>query len=613
MILFMNPINRTLLITLTIPACLVTVGAAFSFGLAGLPQDRQGSRFIDLELHERFDTNDDGRLDREERDLARKEIPPRTPRGRRGGRPGMDRGDEGPRPETLPDALRIDVEDRKSVPRLEGTGLYDRDVLHTLFLEFPENDWHQEMVVFHGTDVEVPAMLSLDGRPIGEVGVSYRGNTSFDMPAKKSFGISIDAYDDDLRLDDRRTLNLLNANGDPSMMREVLFSNIASDHVPAPEANFVRVVVNGTYLGVYGNLEQINKDFTKRTHDTSKGVRWKVPPDFSGGGALTYHGEDPAEYESRYELKTGSAGTEDWKALIELCRILKETPDEEIEELLPKHLDVEETIRFLALDNAFVDSDGYYSRGSDYYVYLDPDGIFHLIPYDNNETFGGGHGPGRGGPGGPGGRGGPPPGFGPGGPPSGAGPGGRPANQERGAPPRGVGSEEQGRDRARGQRGTGRPDSTRGREQRRRGRGPGRGGPGGGGGGMTQTPLALANELETRPVIARILSVEAWRADYLETIREIAETDLDWANLKPRIDAYRALIERDVVQDPFHGDRTGFRRSLYGDDDSLKSFAAERRRFLLKHPELAAEASRTSSEDAASALGSQSGDRSSDR
>ena len=103
---------------------------------------------------------------------------------------------------------------------------------------------------------------------------------------------------------------------------------------------------------------------------------------------------------------------------------------------------------------------------------------------------------------------------------------------------------------------------------------------------MTQTPLALANELETRPVIARILSVEAWRADYLETIREIAETDLDWANLRPRIDAYRVLIENDVARDPFQGDRTGFRRSLYDEQESLRSFVNDRRRFLLDHPEL---------------------------
>lgn len=103
---------------------------------------------------------------------------------------------------------------------------------------------------------------------------------------------------------------------------------------------------------------------------------------------------------------------------------------------------------------------------------------------------------------------------------------------------------------------------------------------------MTQAPLAFADDPGTRPVIARILAVPAWRAEYLETLREIAEVQLAWNTLGPRVDAYRELIEADVIRDPFLGDRTAFLRSLYGDDQSLKSLAAERRRFLLRHADL---------------------------
>ncbi len=560
----------------------LAAGATLSIHTVASSQDRGNPRFQDMLLHDRFDADADGRLDRAERDLAREEAATKPPRRRRGGPPGGRGGEEAPRPETREDAIRIDPADVVAVPRHADTGLYDRDVLHTIFLEFPEDDWHQEMVAFHGTDVEVPARLLLDGRPIGEVGVSYRGNTSFDMPAKKSFGVSIDAYDDDLRIDGHRTLNLLNANGDASMMREVLFSNIASEYVPAPKANFVRVVVNGVYLGVYANVEQINKDFTRTHHGTARGVRWKVPPDFSGGGALAYHGPDPADYTGRYELKTDSAGPEDWDALIEVCRILRETPDEDLEEILPKHLDVKEAIRFLAVDNALLDSDGYYSRGSDYYVYMDPDGIFHLVHYDNNETFGGGRGGGRRGGGGPGG------GRGPGGPPPDARPDGPRPGADPGAPTREPGELD-------GRRGAGQERGARGGQDgnrgERRGRGRGRGGSGRGG-GMTQAPLAFADAVDTRPVIARILAVDAWRTEYLETLREIAEVQLDWTTLGPRIDAYRELIEADVVRDPFLDGRTTFLRSLYGDDQSLKSLAAERRRFLLAHDQLRPEASR---------------------
>ncbi|HAW95034.1 MAG TPA: spore coat protein CotH, partial [Phycisphaerales bacterium] len=255
--------------------------------------------------------------------------------GRRGGPP---RGEvaETVRPQDRPDALRLTEDDVELHP---DRGLYDRGTLRTLFFEFPERDWHEEMVAFHGTDVEVPATLRADGRLIGEVGVSYRGNTSFDHPEKKSFGVSIDAYEDDRSLDGYNTLNLLNANGDDSMMREVLFSNIASEYMPAPKANFVKVVVNGVYLGVYANVQQLNKDFIEEHYDTRKGVRWKVPPDFSGGGALSDQGTSSSRYKEKYELKTGSAKEEDWKELIAFCRLLKRTPEPRLEEVLPEYID----------------------------------------------------------------------------------------------------------------------------------------------------------------------------------------------------------------------------------------------------------------------------------
>ncbi|MGI9176680.1 MAG: hypothetical protein ACR2IT_02350, partial [Pirellulales bacterium] len=52
---------------------------------------------------------------------------------------------------------------------------------------------------------------------------------------------------------------------------------------------------------------------------------------------------------------------------------------------------------FLALDNALVNSDGYWTRASDYTLFADAKGMFHVIPHDMNEAFSSGHG----GPGGP--------------------------------------------------------------------------------------------------------------------------------------------------------------------------------------------------------------------
>jgi hypothetical protein len=57
-------------------------------------------------------------------------------------------------------------------------------------------------------------------------------------------------------------------------------------------------------------------------------------------------------------------------------------------------MDVDNVLRFLALDVALVNGDGYWRDGSDFNLYLSPDGKFSLLPHDANEGFrsGGGRG-----------------------------------------------------------------------------------------------------------------------------------------------------------------------------------------------------------------------------
>src|SRR5262249_6340307 len=100
-------------------------------------------------------------------------------------------------------------------------------------------------------------------------------------------------------------------------------------------------------------------------------------------------------------------------------------------------LDVDGALKFLALENVLINNDGYWIRTSDYSLYQDAGGRFHVIPHDSNETFSRPESPG-----GPGGRGRPGRFFacpaGPGQPPEPGAPGGpRRATGARGAPPGG--------------------------------------------------------------------------------------------------------------------------------------------------------------------------------
>jgi len=261
--------------------------------------------------------------------------------------------------------------------------------LRTLFLRFDGDDWEQELEAFRGTDVEVPASLEVDGRTLRHVGVRFRGNTSYMMVRsgrKRPLNLTLGMVHRRQRLDGYRTLNLLNAHEDPTLMRTVLFLEAARRYIPAPRANFVRLVINGESWGIYTNVQQFDKTFGRDFHGTRKGARWKVPGSPGGRGGLKYLGDDLEPYRRIYQLKS-KENPKAWVSLILLCKTLSETPIERLETALAPMLDVDGVLRFLALDNALVNNDGFWARASDYGLYLDVHGRFHVVPLDVNETF----------------------------------------------------------------------------------------------------------------------------------------------------------------------------------------------------------------------------------
>jgi spore coat protein CotH len=560
-----------------------------------------------------FDKNGDGWLNKDERAPAREWLKNAGGFKGFGMKGGFGRGEPGkPGPKVAPS-------DVKNYPT---AALYDPTVLRTIFLEFENADWEAELQEFHNTDVDVPATLTVDGKTYPNVGVHFRGMSSYMGVApgsKRSLNISLDMVDPKQRLHGYKTLNLLNSHEDASMMSSVLYSHIARQYIPAPKANFIKVVINGESWGVYPSIQQFDKVFLEENYKTTKGTRWKVRGSPGGGGGLEYLGDDINEYKRRYQMKSGDS-EKAWKALANLCKVLNTTSPDKLEAALRPICDLDGLLWFLALDVALINGDGYWIRASDYCMYLDEKGKFHFIPHDMNESFRPAGGPGGGlfmrmpnpgevlpgpiqemlrltgaqrkelealqkevdakldkmltddqrkqlkemrerGPGAPGGPGGPmmiP--FGPGGaggPPPGGFPGGPPP-----------------------------------------------GGPGGmaGSRGVELDPLIGLDDTR-KPLRSKLLAVPALKARYLANVRTIAEKSLDWKKLGPVVADYRKVIEKEVESDtrkldsfeaflratdgavsagPPSGGEPGRGPSRGG--MNLRAFAEQRAKFLLNPP-----------------------------
>ena len=203
--------------------------------------------------------------------------------------------------------------------------LYDLQTLRTLFLEFEDADWEKELADFYHTDVDVPAKLTVDGKVYPDVGVHFRGQSSYSTVSegrKRSLDVSLHMVHADQRLGGYRSLNLLNSNADPTFLRTVLYQYVARQYMPAPKANWVRVVINGESWGIYVNTQQINSEFTQEWFQTTKGARWKVPGSPGARGGLAYLGDEPAAYKGIYEIKSKD-DPKSWAALINLCKVLE--------------------------------------------------------------------------------------------------------------------------------------------------------------------------------------------------------------------------------------------------------------------------------------------------
>jgi hypothetical protein len=355
------------------------------FGLAGASQAlaQAGGRAgppvqgaePDIPVLEQFDRNRNKVLERDERAAAREYLAahPELRRPARAGRLTRT-GSPGPR---LSDA------DVKVFPAT--VALFDPGTLRTFFLDFEHPDWEQELEAFYHTDVELPATLRVDGKTYRDIGVSFRGNNSFtNVPAglKRPFSLTID-FTRKQNLLGHTSLNLLNANQDPTFLRSTIFLDIAREYIPAPRSNFVRVVINGESWGVYVNQETFSKEFLAERFNNDKGTRWKSPNNSVGGG-LSYLGDDIALYRRWYEIK-GKDDTVAWRKLVQVTKVLNQTPLEQLEKALEPIMDVDAVLRFLALDVALVVGDGYWRDGSDFNLFLNPQGRFLLIPHDVNE------------------------------------------------------------------------------------------------------------------------------------------------------------------------------------------------------------------------------------
>ena len=190
--------------------------------------------------------------------------------------------------------------------------------------------------------IYVPARFRWRDRVLDRVGLRYKGNSSSNprQRHKRSFLIKFSEYVKGQRFLGLRRVALDNGVQFGSLFSERIISDILREvGVPASRTNYARLTLNGDNLGVYVNVERIDRAFVESRLGDARGVLYKVH-DGGPGADLSYIGDDPLLYAKAFEVKAGKADAQ-LADLVKFVREIRDTPDKDFAKRLRQTFDVD--------------------------------------------------------------------------------------------------------------------------------------------------------------------------------------------------------------------------------------------------------------------------------
>lgn len=268
-------------------------------------------------------------------------------------------------------------------PYTYGEQIFQENVVNEINIEIDEADW-QDMLENPLEEEYHRADVTINGETIGNVAIRTKGNNSLTSVASSdsdrySFKLDFDYYDDNGNYYGLKKLCLNNNYGDSSNMREYISYQILKEMgIPVPGCSYSHITINGEEWGLYLAVEAIDEVFLATHFADATGDLYK--PDGTGAD-LVYRGEDISAY-TGLNLKTNEE-TSDGSEILALMQALES--GEGLEEVL----DVDEVLRYLAVNVALANYDSYLGGTTHNYYLYEENGIFSILPWDYNYSFGG--------------------------------------------------------------------------------------------------------------------------------------------------------------------------------------------------------------------------------
>lgn len=264
---------------------------------------------------------------------------------------------------------------------------FEKDKIIDVNINILEADW-EDILTYSVNEEYHSADISINGTMVENIGIRTKGDFSLSYISERhserySFRVKFDKYVKNqsyLGLDE---ICLNNVFMDPSYMREYLhYEVLRKMGVTVPKTVFTNVYVNNKLLGFYLCVEAIDDTFLEDNFGKNykKGNLYKMDL----GSTLEYR--DDGNY---FYAKLNVGDDEELKKFKNFVKILNQMPDNEKGDI-EKILDVNSALIYIATNTVMSNYDSYNGNmHHNFYLYEDPNGIFHVIPWDFNQSFGG--------------------------------------------------------------------------------------------------------------------------------------------------------------------------------------------------------------------------------
>jgi spore coat protein H len=240
----------------------------------------------------------------------------------------------------------------------------------------------------------VPATLEWQGQSMSQIGVRYKGNSSYWTARdslKRPFKLDFNRFVPQQQFFGLKKLDLSNNILDPSQVRQSLAADIfRRAGIPAPRTAFIRLYLtvpgqlDRRYLGLYTAVEPVDNRFIRAWMGDPPGFLMK--PEFTRG--LTYLGDQWAPYREMFVPKSEPT-REVASRMIDLVRLLDLAPEQTFQREIDGFIDESSFLRFLAAQSTIANLDSPLMQGKNYYLYLHPRmGKLIFFPWDFDLSFG---------------------------------------------------------------------------------------------------------------------------------------------------------------------------------------------------------------------------------